>query len=267
MEISMILLVAHDAGGAEILSSWALRQAHSSLGFLLNGPAQGIFERKLGSTLEKLENIPFNARQVTKVICGTGSGNFEIFAWRMANICGIPSVAWLDHWKNYSIRFRTDNGLALPNEIWVTDRWAKNLALAELSDLSDDIHISIQGNPYLEDVVAEVRILDEAQARKHSEQQVLYVSEPGREREFEKYLATICPNVNLRERPHPSIATTSNSLAQDIHWAHTVVGCDSMAMAIALRAGRKVLSVLPPDEALSIPYPGIERVNPASLVR
>jgi hypothetical protein len=43
----MIAVVSHDAGGAEILSSW-LRRCAEPYCVVLDGPAQVIFQRKLG---------------------------------------------------------------------------------------------------------------------------------------------------------------------------------------------------------------------------
>ena len=43
----MIGIVSHDAGGAEILSSWALRSQEPYC-LVLDGPAVGIFKENLG---------------------------------------------------------------------------------------------------------------------------------------------------------------------------------------------------------------------------
>jgi hypothetical protein len=59
--------------------------------------------------------------------------------------------------------------------------------------------------------------------------------------------------------------SAGRSLAQDLAWADTVVGCDTMAMAVALAAGRRVISVIPPGgRPLSLPFEGIERMFVAS---
>ena len=45
---SKIIVVAHDAGGAEILASWIKRNSISNFELVLEGPAIAVFERKLG---------------------------------------------------------------------------------------------------------------------------------------------------------------------------------------------------------------------------
>ena len=42
-----VAVVSHDAGGAEILSSWVVRNKVKCV-FVLDGPAVGIFEKKIG---------------------------------------------------------------------------------------------------------------------------------------------------------------------------------------------------------------------------
>ena len=54
------------------------------------------------------------------------------------------------------------------------------------------------------------------------------------------------------------------SLADDCAWAGTVIGCDTMAMVVALAAGRRVVCALPPGaRPLSLPFPEIERLHAA----
>ena len=64
-------IVAHDAGGAEILSSWVRRQGRAAQHSLaLAGPALKVFERKLGV----IENLPLDQAlaKADRVLTGTG---------------------------------------------------------------------------------------------------------------------------------------------------------------------------------------------------
>ena len=45
----MILIVSHDAGGAEVVSSWVRRHPEYQFEFCLDGPAVEIFKRKIGT--------------------------------------------------------------------------------------------------------------------------------------------------------------------------------------------------------------------------
>ena len=91
----MVAVVSHDAGGAEILSSY-VRQHRADAVFVLDGPARAIFARKLGA----LRHVALDAAvaQCEQVICGTSwRSDLEIDAIRAAKSLGKPSVAFLDH--------------------------------------------------------------------------------------------------------------------------------------------------------------------------
>ena len=87
------------------------------------------------------------------------------------------------------------------------------------------------------------------------------------------------PRVRLRVRTHPSEApdkyeallgeyagtvelrpAPGATLVQDVVWADTVVGCNTMAMVAALAAGRRVISALPRGWPLTLPFAEIERL-------
>ncbi len=57
----------------------------------------------------------------------------------------ILSVAFIDHWTNFRNRFLWDEKFVLPNEIWVIDEKAKNLAI---QDSLPAEKLQIVGNPY-----------------------------------------------------------------------------------------------------------------------
>jgi len=86
--------------------------------------------------------------------------------------------------------------------------------------------------------------------------------------------------VQLVLRPHPSdpdgkyddwvrnrkdidiVVDTSSSLADAISKSNWVMGCESYALVIALAAGRKVYSALPPwAPACRLPHKGIIQVK------
>ncbi len=267
----MTLLVAHDAGGAEQISSWALRQEHREFCYLLRGPAIEVFQRKLGPiTYSESPQTPIRKLNTDDlVVCGTSSNDtkLEVYTWRLAQRKGVKTVAFLDHWKRYPERFLLDDGaFVLPDEVWVTDRWAAELARAELPGAN----VLIKGNLYQEDVLAQLREQEGSYGtvRYDGMEHVLYISEPGRDRAFGKWLGKADRKGQyLRVRPHPSEGACDRTLVEDLYWAHTVVGWDSMAMAVALRARRRVISLLSPDEALHIPWEGIERLGGSKKLR
>lgn len=260
-------VVSHDAGGAEILSS-LVRQQEMSCIYVLEGPALKVFERKLSS----ISSLPLEEaiRQSSSVLCGTGwQSDLEFNAIKLARSLGKHSIAVLDHWVNYRERFSRLGETCLPDEIWVTDDYA----MQEAKECFPDLKIQIKPNFYLEELVQQITpgISDEVK--------VLYVLEPirvdwggalaGEFQALDYFVANIGklgigPGATILLRSHPSDAAgkydawlashgalkveldNSPSLAAAISKVRWVVGCETYAMVVALAAGRKVVSTLPP---------------------
>jgi hypothetical protein len=285
-----LLVACHDAGGAEIVSAWLRRHRdeHDAT-LLLDGPARAIFAAKVPEAprVEALGDLD----GVDLVLCGSsGAAELERSAVRAARDAGVRSAVWLDHWVNYPARFAS-----LPDEVWVTDEHAARLAEQTLPGAD----VRIMGNPYLEDAAAEIRAL--ARALDPRGERILYVTEPTSvaaaaatgdprgwgydEHEalagFLEHLARTAETpAAVRLRTHPAeppdkydaeLAAFSGrlplglspggSLAEDCAWADTVAGCETMAMAVALAAGRRVVCVIPPaGRPPVLPFEGIERL-------
>ncbi len=230
------------------------------------------------------------------MLCGSsGEADLERRAVRAARAAGVRSVVWLDHWVNYPARFVLDGETVLPDELWVADEHAARLARATVPGPP----VRVRGNPYLEDAAAEIQALT---GPRGPGERVLYVTEPtsvvaaratgdplgwGYEeraslRDYLEHLAgSARPPAAVRLRTHPAEPAgkydevlagfagrlpvaygPGGSLAEDCAWADTVAGCDTMAMAVALAAGRRVVSVIPPGgRELSLPFPEIERLH------
>jgi hypothetical protein len=295
-----VLAVCHDAGGAEIVSSWLRRRPDRPCAAVLEGPARAIFARKLGADLERHDPFPPLAA-FELVLCGSsGAADLERWAVRAARAAGIRSAVWLDHWVGYRERFMLDGVLTLPDEVWVADAHAMALARAALPDAN----VRLRGNPYLEDAADEIRALAAAAPHRDGGERILYVTEPTaaaarratgdplgwgyEERDaLDRYLAHLAASTPrpaaVRVRLHPSeppgkydgqlerwagelplAVSARTSLAEDCAWADTVAGCESMALVVALHAGRRVISTTPPGgRPLSLPFPDIERLHPA----
>ena len=169
-----VAIVSHDAGGAEVLSSW-LNQQKIKARVVAEGPAKNIFERKCGKVIfepvnQALENSDW-------VLSGTGwQTDFELNAIRLGKNLGKKTVAFLDHWVNYRERFQRGENLFLPDELWVCDEYAEEIA----KSVFDCIPIIRKQNPYFYDVITQLEHLKQKGATiiKHS---VLYVCEPIRE--------------------------------------------------------------------------------------
>lgn len=285
------LIIAHDAGGAEVLSSYVRRTGLRCL-YVLQGPARKIFERKLGN----IETLPLDEaiRQADWVLCGTSwQSELEFDAIKLARALGKRSVAFLDHWVNYRERFERKGELNLPDEIWVGDPIAAELA-GKIFDLTP---IRLVENPYFMDIREEVLTAPVVRSGNAKKLAVLYVCEPVREHALRQhgderywgyveedalryFLANVSvlgkPVERILIRPHPSEATNkydwvkdefdlpivfggAHTLIEEIADSDVVAGCSSMAMVVGLLAGKRVISCIPPGGPRCVlPQPEIE---------
>ena len=273
----MLAIVSHDAGGAEILSSW-LRQNPQPYCLVLDGPAIAIFQRKLGNiqskTLEEALTL------CNSVLCGTSwQSNLEKQAIAQAKLIEKKVVVFLDHWTNYKERFDLDGIEVLPDEIWVGDLDAKITA----QKLFPNLKVVLVPNPYFHDISLELRVVN-SPPKSPTQSNVLYVCEPIREHALltygdERYwgyteedaLDYFLKNTTVLRtpikaitiRPHPSElknkydwamnmsslitdSTFKKSLVEQIIESDIIVGCGSMAMVVGLLAKKRVISTIPP---------------------
>ena len=289
----MIAVVSHDAGGAEILSSW-LRQNKEPYCLVLGGPAIAIFQRKLGKC--QINLLSQAIERCDWVLCGTSwKSNLEKKAIAKAKVAGKKVIAFLDHWVEFEGRFQNKGVSVFPDEIWVGDMDAKIIA----QNIFPEVAVVLKSNPYFEDLQIELRANTKL-LRDSKKCSILYVCEPlseqallqyGDERYFgyteEEALKFFFKNTGvlgsvlteIKLRPHPSESknkydwarqenslvteTTSNkSLIEQILEADVVVGCESMAMVGALLAKKRVVSSIPPGgKECSLPQAEIEHLQ------
>ena len=121
-----ILVVSHDAGAAELISSW-LKKKKISFSGSISGPAKKIFSRKKLHYNKK--NLKKAVRESDLVVTGTGwSSKNEINSLIEAKKYKKKIICFLDHWKNYKLRFKLGKKYLYPDEIWVSDTYAKKLS-------------------------------------------------------------------------------------------------------------------------------------------
>lgn len=271
---SPLAVVAHDAGAANHIIAWLKNTDRTIVRACMAGPALTLWRRAFPE--EPISELSVAMAESKTLISGTGwADNLEHDSRRIARDLGIRSIAVIDHWTSYRERFVLDGVEILPDEIWVADEYAKTHAEREFSGLM----IVQLPNLYLEGLVHEVQ----AHARvgvKREGKNLLYVLEPIRQSwgsgavagEFQGLdffaqnigVLRLGDSLAIRLRPHPSdpsgkydpwirahgnLSVTLDdtpTLSESIAWSDVVIGCQTYAMVIALAAGKRVITSIPP---------------------
>lgn len=297
---SPLALACHDAGAANLVFSWMSADAASqpdvasNWRLLAEGPAAKLLTDYGLPRVCLCQSIDELLEGAQALVAGTGwSGSLEYDSIRMARKLGIRSIAVIDHWINYRARFQRDGVEILPDEIWVSDADARKLADSEFKD----IKITQMPNRYLENIVRKVRMYERAN---NAGNKLLYLLEPIRDAwgddvvsgEFAA-LDFFVKNIDalglgespiIRLRPHPSdpagkydqwigeqkdrnlVLDNAPTLAESIAWSNAVVGCQTYAMVVALSAGKKVFSSIPPwAPPCVLPQEGIIKISEIAL--
>jgi len=287
-------IICHDAGGAELLSSY-VRQNNLAYYYCIEGPAVQVFERKVGP----VQSWPLQ-QTVSKanwILCGTSwQSDVEWHAFGMARQHGKRSVAFLDHWVNYRQRFERNGITNLPDTIWVGDSYALSLAEKEFPD----IPVVLVENPYLAEIKKEFQKIDGAVEREKGSHIILFVSDNLDTASLKQHgdanffgytdrevLEFLIENLSVFKkkknkiiiRPHPSESIEKYQWAKDVHGelielggqltlleeiaaSDIVAGGDSMALVIALFCGRPVVNCIPPSGSSSmLPFKEIKRMQ------
>ncbi|MEY8200022.1 MAG: hypothetical protein RPS47_12330 [Colwellia sp.] len=290
----MITIVAHDAGGAEVLSSY-VRRNDIDCNFVLEGPAVKIFKRKLGNI--EIISLDEAMEKSEWILCGSSiPAEFELNAIKKARLDGKHSVVFLDHWINYQERFARHNFEVLPDEIWVGDSLAKELA----EQIFPDIDIRLVNNPYFEDIQQDIKNVSLQKNEESDNLTILFVSQPlginalnstnralNRGYTEEEALRYFLNNVHalgkpvdqIIIRPHPSedpgkyewaneefslpiVLASGGDLLEVVSKSDVVVGMDSMAMVVGLLAGKRVICSIPPGgKPCRLPHSEIQTLS------
>jgi hypothetical protein len=289
----IVLVIAHDAGGAEILSS-LLKSCKIKYKLSLAGPAIPIFERKLGNfeNFSLDEGIKFS----DWVLTGTGwASDFEYKGIRKAKDFGKFVASFLDHWVNYKDRFVRNGVFVLPDEIWVGDPHAFNMAL----EVFPKISVKFKENPIYKEVkknYSEAKInqinestkqilflsdnIEESLLKQHGDNNYWGYTDKDSFEYMMKNLYKVSTKIDkITIRLHPSEfpenfdwaikkygplveKNSSIPLIQELANHEIVIGSESMAMVFALLCGKRVICSIPHSgKRFSLPYREIEMLR------
>ena len=293
-----LTIVCHDAGGAEILSSWLKRNNYKAR-VVAKGPAKEIFKRKLAEV--KFFRLDDALNKSDLLLAGTGwETNFEKQAIYKARNLGIKTVAFLDHWVNYRERFEFNGNTTLPDEIWVGDKDAESIA----NSIFSETPVIFYPNPYFEDLKEEISLTQNSK-NETGKLKILYVCEPVAEHALSQHgdkrywgytehdaLNFFLKNFNIFNsidsitiRPHPSENkkkylwvnnflnlpiefSKGNKLIDEIIASDIVVGCESMAMVVGLLAKKNVISAIPPGgRSCQLPHKEIKSLHKLIILK
>lgn len=294
---SQIALIANDAGGALYLAKY-LKQSRlfDNVRFFLTGPALEVFRREFKHRLSDLDKQLAKANDIEGhyelVLTGSGwSSDYEINGLKFARDYQIKSITFLDHWTNYLRRFSRQGEVFLPNQFWVFDEEAYQIANTEFAGRS--VLIEQKNDPILE----ELRQLSKTHNIREKEQ-VLYITEPisrsgvmgyshldaliSERQAFSKFAEIAIRTFHDCEvvvRVHPSedtylyssfidehnlkaqISKQENPLI-DILESKFVVGLESVMLSWAARIGKETFTVLPINgRNCLLPDFGIKRLS------
>jgi hypothetical protein len=298
-----ILVIANDAGGANLLASWCAENPQHRFTFCLTGPAKNLFRQTLGDvTIRSFTELDEIMTVVDRVACATSrDSTLVVAAIRRARSAHVLSVALLDHWANYHLRFGGPDSFLdnLPDELWVFDEYA--LAIAVEQDFPSSI-IKQLPNPYLSRIVRDFELL---RAGSNAETSILFLSEPvvqiqkyeGRpldEHGYSEYqlLEDVVEVVGqVTDKPlvirlHPRendekyesvlsrfpttrrIETSIGSdLTEDLVRSSLVIGSNSTALVIAAQAGIKTISYIPAGgRPCVLPHGNIQKIRTKSAL-
>jgi hypothetical protein len=270
-----LAVVCYDAGATNLVFAWLRTMADAGADacqwrLSLEGPALRLWQQSPIAGANLCSDFDAALGGARTLISGTGwATRFEHEARCLAANHGLRSIAVIDHWVNYRARFERDGQLRLPDEVWVADEFA----LREAQRALPEVPARQLPNLYLAECAAGVAPLT-------TQSELLYVLEPVRADwagvqggEFAALDFFACnfahidagQALSVRLRPHPSdapgkydawiashseLAATlddSPTLAAAIGRASVVCGAETFAMVVALAAGRRVLSTLPPQ--------------------
>jgi len=296
-----VLLVAHDAGGAEILSAWYVNNLNLfQFKYILSGPAKKIFMRDHSGISQSSLDIISELGIDDFIITGTSLENdLERKAIAKARELGVRSISFLDHWDLYRERFGDEYNWKdnLPDEIWVGDNYSYEYAIKE--GFPRDV-LKLVKNPYFEAIEAFKN--DYVKTSESSLKRILYLCEPisrklnvtfsGTVADYdnevqilESFLKTVDQHLNEIEiitlRLHPSEefvkyqklvenhgakipleVSTERLLHNDILKHTTIIGVESNALVVGVLLDREVYSCITGNEwEISLPHKEIKRIS------
>ncbi|MDO9183407.1 MAG: hypothetical protein Q7U04_13415 [Bacteriovorax sp.] len=283
---SKTLIVAHDAGGAEVLSAWVKRNIDDTFIFHLNGPAKKIFLKKLPIIKECSEDEMWRMIDSGQIQLAFTASSFISVEKAVITTClekKIKVITLLDHWVHLRERFGFPDpewSSMVSDEVWCGDEHVFQLC----KDLKFPVEkLKIVNNCYWDEIKEEATQINIP----CNQNGILYIAEPVREHSeaihgdknylgYDEYscleyffdLMTKLGNekFDITIRPHPSEEVDKyfylfkkhpefaqlkielkRTLIEDCLSNRVVVGADTMGLVIGIILGKLVFTTIPPE--------------------
>ncbi|MDC0276959.1 hypothetical protein OAK90_00720 [bacterium] len=225
-------------------------------------------------------------QEAESVLCGTSwESDLEWRALQLAKTHCKRSTSVLDHWVNYRDRFVRNGKVILPDELVVGDEYANEIATSIFAGTPVKMIENPYLMDVSKELDKAKRKHENSPPERRNEFQILYCTEPTSEHAALQHgnpnhwgyteesalrfalgnLSIISNDVNrIIVRPHPSekagkydwalcasdpeiVISEGRSLVEDIVSSDAVVGCNTMAMAVGMLAGKPVYCSIPPE--------------------
>ncbi len=280
---SKIGIICHDAGGAEIISSFVKKFNKYKFIYFLKGPAIKIFKEKINLKFNFKSSVDFINECEIFISGSSAINNHEFNTLTKIKKNNKKIYVFLDHWVNYIERFKRDNNIVLPDEIWVGDIYAKRIAKKKFKNTI----VRFVKNPYYEEIKNSFK-----KNKFKNKYDYLYLTEPIKKQYSNKikYNEISClnnfvsyikkfktPPVTLL-RLHPAEKSSKkyinifnkfklpyhlseNNLLFDIMISNTIVGCETNALVVSTLLNKKTFSLVPHKYDLKLPYKSIKRFS------
>jgi hypothetical protein len=295
--VKKIFVVAHDAGGAEIVGAYISKLRHNTtLAVYAHGPAAQIF-RRLGIPFRPIsDNRPVIARIVhthrdadLALLAAPGwMTTIERVALAEAKKAGLHTAVYLEWWMDYRTIFKYPQEKwreNLPDEIWVGDSYAERLAVKYFGVRKT----RFVPNLYFADIVARYRRVPKRMTSKG----ILFMSSSAAH-ESEEALTLVLDALSkksssktLRIRFHPADKrnrydtllrryknvtvekSSEKDIVQDLIGTDTVVGMNTVALAVSALCGLQTINIVPVGGSSHVPQKEVIqiRIAPQAPVR
>ncbi len=179
-----VLIVSHDAGGAEVLAAYIKKNPYKEDFFcVLDGPADNIFKKRglekiIGDKTNNPNDIFEKISNIDIVVTSMSwSSDLEQVYLQLAKELKIKTAVYLDHWVNFRERFgypREGWKKNNPDEFWVGDEYAYQKAIKEFPNSP----IKIVPNQYFQEIQDQYNNFVSENVIDNKGQDIIFMSEP-----------------------------------------------------------------------------------------